>query len=346
MHDAAMEWIRSHADRAATSVLDIGGRDINGSPRALFPDALPYRTLDITAGPGVDVVADAATWTPDRHYTAVVCAEVLEHTPDWRAILATAFEALTPGGHLVATMAGPGRAPHSAVDGGRLRPGEYYGNVDPADLAIILGGLGFGDVLVDVLGDDVRCTATRPTDNRPAPEQDWAALTDKVAHGYLPAYQRIADRTRRPAAVCEVGVWRGGSLTLWQHLFPGATIVGVDRDPAAVWPDGTHRVVTEQDDPDLPRRLAGIAPAYDLIVEDASHIGALSWATFGLLWPLVAPGGTYALEDWMVGLPSWLGFDDSMLRTAQGLLTRLERSSDVESIEYRYGLALVRKAGA
>jgi hypothetical protein len=173
--------------------------------------------------------------------------------------------------------------------------------------------------------------------------QDWSALTDKVSHGYLPSYEAIATRTPSPAAVCEVGVWRGGSLRLWSHLFPGSVVVGVDRDPTATWPDGTVRVVAEQDDPALPGRLAAIAPAYDLIVEDASHQGALSWATFGLLWPLVAPGGTYALEDWMVGLPSWQGFDDSMLACAQSLLRHLHRGSDVDAIEYRYGLALVRK---
>jgi hypothetical protein len=35
---------------------------------------------------------------------------------------------------LILTCAGPGRPPHSGVDGGPLRPGEHYANPDPADL--------------------------------------------------------------------------------------------------------------------------------------------------------------------------------------------------------------------
>lgn len=162
MHDAAMEWVRERAPLGATSVLDIGGRDVNGSPRRLFPDAVPYRVLDVAAGIGVDIVADAATWIPDRTYDVVLCTEVFEHTEAWRAILRTAWEALAPGGTLVATMAGPGRAEHSAVDGGPLRPGEHYGNIEPLALGKALDRIfGRGRYVVDQAGSDVRCVATR-----------------------------------------------------------------------------------------------------------------------------------------------------------------------------------------
>lgn len=159
MHTEAYQWLAAHADAGKVAVLDIGGRDINGTPRPLYPAADPYVVLDIADGPGVDIVADAATWKPDRAYDVVVCAEVFEHTPDWRKIIATARRALRPGGLLVATMAGPGRQPHSAVDGGPLRPGEYYANVDPGDLRRSLAR--WRDVSVDVAGPDVRAVATR-----------------------------------------------------------------------------------------------------------------------------------------------------------------------------------------
>ena len=74
-----------------------------------------------------------------------------------------------------------------------------------------------------------------------------------------------------------------------------------------------------------------------------SHVGDLTVATMRLLWPLLRPGGFYVIEDWMVGLPGWPGFDDSMLLAAQGLLTLLTKDGDVDSIEYRYGLAVLRK---
>lgn len=162
MHAEAMEWISRHRTAAAISVLDIGGRNINGSPRHLFPNA-DYTVLDIADDDGVDIVADAATWKPDRRYDVVVCAEVFEHTPHWVYIVATAWRALRKGGLFVATMAGPGRESHSAVDGGVLKPGEHYANIDPAELTTALQGglLRFGEVTVDQLGADVRCAARR-----------------------------------------------------------------------------------------------------------------------------------------------------------------------------------------
>lgn len=164
MHAEAMRWIAEHATHAPVTVLDLGGRYINGSPRDLFPAATVYRVLDIAAGPGVDIVADASTWVPDREYDVVVAAEVFEHTGTWPAICVTAYKALAPGGRFIATMAGPGRPSHSGVDGGwSLYPGEYYANVRPERLREVLEQVGFADVVVDQqpAPADVRAVATR-----------------------------------------------------------------------------------------------------------------------------------------------------------------------------------------
>lgn len=163
MHAEAYDWVRQHAG-APHTVLDIGGRDINGSCRALFPDATQYKVLDIRPGINVDIVADAATWTPDQQFTLVLCTEVFEHTSAWPEICRTAFSACAPGGRFVATMAGPGRPPHSAVDGGwSLHPGEHYANIVPAELHAVLVACGWSDVVVDRRDcpADVRVVATR-----------------------------------------------------------------------------------------------------------------------------------------------------------------------------------------
>src|SRR5688572_27389603 len=110
MHPEAFAWVRQHAPAGPVSVLDVGGRNINGTVRDLFPSAAWYRSIDLLPGLGVDIVADAAVWTPDREYDVVVCCEVFEHTADWRLILDTILRALRPGGLAILTMAGPGRA--------------------------------------------------------------------------------------------------------------------------------------------------------------------------------------------------------------------------------------------
>lgn len=164
MHDAAYRWVAEHATKGAASVLDIGGRNINGSVRDLFPGADPYVALDILPGDGVDIVADAAEWNPDRSYDVVVCTEVFEHTATWPQICRTVFAALRPGGIAIVTMAGPGRPPHSALDGGPLRVDEYYANVNPGDLEIVLKDCGFANVTVDYQPGpaDTRAIAVRP----------------------------------------------------------------------------------------------------------------------------------------------------------------------------------------
>jgi hypothetical protein len=161
MHAEAYEWVAPYATAEPVKVLDIGGRNINGTVRTLFPCA-DFTALDILPGEGVDIVADAATWTPDRAYDVVTCAEVFEHTDVWPQIVVTAHAALGPGGVFVATMAGPGRVPHSAFDGGPLQAGEYYDNVSPDDLERELKAAGFVDIVVDQHGPDVRCAAARP----------------------------------------------------------------------------------------------------------------------------------------------------------------------------------------
>lgn len=133
-----------------TSSLELGSRDVNGGVRDLFAD---HTGLDNLAGPGVDIVADAATWLPPRRYSCVVCCEVFEHTPLWPAIVATAYRALEDDGTLILTMAGPGREPHSAIDGLWLKPGEHYQNIEPDDLRAVLEAAGFRHV--EILNRDV-----------------------------------------------------------------------------------------------------------------------------------------------------------------------------------------------
>jgi hypothetical protein len=150
VHAEAYAWVQRHATNRPVTVLDIGGRDINGSVRSLFPNATDYRVLDIADGPNVDIVADAATWAPDMEYDVVVTAETFEHTAVWPQICEVAFKACAPGGVFIATMAGPGRPAHSAVDGGwTLHPGEHYGNVEPHDLHRVLVACGWNNVVVD-----------------------------------------------------------------------------------------------------------------------------------------------------------------------------------------------------
>jgi 23S rRNA U2552 (ribose-2'-O)-methylase RlmE/FtsJ len=175
--------------------------------------------------------------------------------------------------------------------------------------------------------------------------------TDKYWSGYVPTYEALARTIQPRAAICELGVYEGGSLKLWKQIFPNyQLIVGVDINEHATWPEGTVRVVADQQDPLLVPRLERILgehirTSFDLIVDDASHIGHLTYKAFLHLWPLVVPGGYYVIEDWLVGFPRWSNFDDSMVHVAMMLLNEFDpdQESDVHFITYQAGLVVIRK---
>jgi hypothetical protein len=178
--------------------------------------------------------------------------------------------------------------------------------------------------------------------------------TDKVApHGYLPDYLRLAADLGTHAVVCEVGVKAGDSLVLWQHLFPHGTWIGVDNDPNATWPDGTARIVAEQDDPHLRATVAAHAPGgCDLIVDDASHLGPLTAVTYASLWPLVKPGGYYVVEDWAdpwvdPSLPRWSQIDPrwaghELVDYVPSLITALKDGGQAVTYTWQ-GLAIIQR---
>lgn len=167
MHPAVQDWVQtSYAEwcangaRSAHSVLEFGSLDINGSIRGLFTDVASYIGVDLQTGPGVDVVADAHTFATDQRFDVVAACEVFEHTAVWREVIANAETLLKPGGLFVATMAGPGRAPHSAIDEQPIRDFEHYANIEPTELGSCLAEL-FDRHVVDQSGSDVRCHAVK-----------------------------------------------------------------------------------------------------------------------------------------------------------------------------------------
>lgn len=135
MHTEAYEAVRARVSQAGLadteqSGLDLGGQFVNGSCRELFSNTT-WSGLDIVPGPGIDIVADATTWVPDRDWDIVLCTEVLEHVADWPSIIRVAAESLREGGTLFLTCASTHRPPHGANGESGVPSDQHYGNVDP-----------------------------------------------------------------------------------------------------------------------------------------------------------------------------------------------------------------------
>lgn len=166
MHPEAEGWVTECVSRLTFTprvVIELGARNVNGGVRHLFPTASTYIGVDIGDGPGVDVVADAAEYVADGWADVIVSTEMLEHTPAGAKIIERCAKNLRHGGVLIVTAAGPGRSPHSAVDGGPLREGEWYGNISEDDLVGWLRAAGFVSWTIDLRTHpaDIRAYAIR-----------------------------------------------------------------------------------------------------------------------------------------------------------------------------------------
>ena len=120
-------------------------------------------------------------------------------------------------------------------------------------------------------------------------------------HHYIPLYDRYFS-ARRGTAVrfLEIGVSKGGSLSMWRRYFGSdAVIFGVDIDEACRQYDGIDGQVRigSQDDPTFLEKVILEMGGVDIVLDDGSHIMRHVRETLEIVFPKVSPGGVYMIED-------------------------------------------------
>jgi hypothetical protein len=141
MHADAYNFVKFIADTMLIKepIIEIGSKNINGSARTAFQGS-KYFGIDIVDGKDVDLVIDITKEQAKKHlgkYKCLISTETLEHTdPD--ALVPAFFDYLSGECTMIITCASGKRDPHSAVDGGPLRDGEYYKNVSASELKKLL----------------------------------------------------------------------------------------------------------------------------------------------------------------------------------------------------------------
>lgn len=122
-------------------------------------------------------------------------------------------------------------------------------------------------------------------------------------HHYLPIHERYFGpwRDRKvPPRFLEIGVARGGSLSMWRRYFgPDAVIFGGDINPDCAQYNGINGQVRigSQDEPDFLRSVVGEMSGVAVVLDDGSHQMHHVRATLDILFPLLSVGGTYMIED-------------------------------------------------
>jgi hypothetical protein len=163
--------------------------------------------------------------------------------------------------------------------------------------------------------------------------------TDKWgAHFYTPVYHRLFAHLRdRAVRLLEIGVGGvefakvgGASLAMWADYFPNGRILGIDLFPKEM--TFGPRISVErgsQDDAAFLTRMSAEHGPFDIVIDDGSHYPAQVSASFDTLFPLLADGGLYVIED--VQTTFWPEFGGSLdggdtMRLAQTILKHLNHA--------------------
>ena len=129
------------------------------------------------------------------------------------------------------------------------------------------------------------------------------AATDKYwKHNYTHYYDSyMSGLYNKPLKILEIGVLRGASLLLWKGSFPKAQIFGLDIKDLNNCKNlrknkDIKLFVGDQGDTEFLKEVGKSGP-YDLIVDDGSHKPTDQLTSFCSLWPCIAKGGSYVVED-------------------------------------------------
>lgn len=131
--------------------------------------------------------------------------------------------------------------------------------------------------------------------------------TDKVSrHFYTLVYEQwFRDFRFKKIKLLEIGIggygklhMGGNSLRMWKSYFPKGSITGIDLyDKTDL---GEHRINIykgNQADVEFLKSVSGKDGPFDIIVDDGSHMQSHILASFKTLFPLLASGGIYVVED-------------------------------------------------
>ncbi|MFZ1676123.1 MAG: hypothetical protein WAT91_02555 [Saprospiraceae bacterium] len=131
--------------------------------------------------------------------------------------------------------------------------------------------------------------------------------TDKWGrHFYTPVYSHwFRDLRFKPVRLLEIGIggyaksrMGGNSLRMWKSYFPKGIITGIDiYDKTDLEENRIHIYTGDQSDANFLKKVSDAKGPFGIIIDDGSHMQSHIIASFETLFPLVASGGIYVIED-------------------------------------------------
>ena len=145
-HEQQLEFIRLVSQHIndktyqGFQILEIGSYDVNGSIRPFF-NGSNYVGVDLTPGPGVDLVAEGNKLDlPNEYFDLAISCECFEHNPNWVDTFKNMYRMTKLGGFVIITCATRGRLEHgttrtnpAASPGTDVSGWNYYKNLNKSD---------------------------------------------------------------------------------------------------------------------------------------------------------------------------------------------------------------------
>jgi cephalosporin hydroxylase len=123
----------------------------------------------------------------------------------------------------------------------------------------------------------------------------------KKHEDHIPIYENLLNQLPLLSNVLEIGIGSGGMLRTIMEFRPDLQLVGLDNfsesyQRGLIPTDLATMIIGEQTDEEALADVAALGP-YHLIMDDCSHIAEKQKVSLGFLFPHLAPGGFYVIED-------------------------------------------------
>ena len=157
--------------------------------------------------------------------------------------------------------------------------------------------------------------------------------TDKGEH-FLENYENHFNHlVNEKINLLELGIFKGDSLLMWRDYFDKGTIVGLDVNSIEL-NDPSNQIHVYQGFQEDKKTLDKIRDetakdGFDIIIDDASHIGELTKVSFWHLFENhLKPGGVYVIEDWGTGYwGKWPDGEKYVISDSDDLMERNDAES-------------------
>lgn len=176
-----------------------------------------------------------------------------------------------------------------------------------------------------------------PIPNQPLKVIALRQGTDKLLHGYVEHYARhFAAFRQRQINVLEIGVGGydnphagGNSLRMWQEYFPKAMIYSMDIYDKRPLEDARIKIfLGSQNDHEFLEWVVKQIGRIDLIIDDGSHVSEHIITSFNTLFPHLAEGGWYVIEDLYNSYATAAGGNSEDLNDPNTSMSMLKRRLD------------------